>query len=514
METQIEGEKVVPKSEVLEKKENPTFTEVKTEEKKKSHFENEAPIKPEFIVKKEKRKLEEIEEKEKEKVKSRVKKNRPDHALRDVSGKPLQTGESNIISSETQAKLDKKNYKFEKHDIVLENVTKYVEYYNEFKGNIIKKLNREKMAEYKETKFKPSEIKQVDFRNKSYLAPLTTVGNLPFRRICKDFGVDITCGEMALTSSVLRGERQELSLFKRHESEKLYGIQIAGCHATDMIKMAEFITNELTVDFVDINSGCPIDLLCKMGCGSSLMLKKTKIHQICLGMKEILTVPLTIKMRMGYATDKPIAHTLFPLLEEWGFNAVTLHGRSREQRYSNTANWDYIKKCKDTIKIPLIGNGDVLSHLDYNKYTQELGIDSVMVGRGALMKPWIFKEIKDNQFYDISSKERFDMLQDYVKYGLDHWGSDEYGRENTRKFLLEWMSFLYRYIPVGLLEVLPQKINQRPPDYFGRDELETKMASANVKDWIEITEMFPELGKVKSDFNFQPKHKSNSYSQG
>lgn len=507
---EITEEKVI-NLEKEEKKENIEFTEKLNVELTKKLDPLEALVKPEYILKKEKRKLEEVV---RDNSKSRVKKNRPDSSLKDVSGKPLQTGESNIIPQDICVKLSKKNYKFEKHDIILENIQKYVEYYNEFKNNIIKKLNREKISEYKETKFKPKEIKKVDFRGKSYLAPLTTVGNLPFRRICKDFGVDITCGEMALTSTVLKGDKQELSLFKRHESEKLFGVQIAGSNPSDMIKIAEFITNETKVDFVDINSGCPIDLLCKMGCGSSLMLKKSKIHSICLGMKEILQVPLTIKMRMGYLNDKPIAHTLFPLLEEWGFDAVTLHGRSREQRYSNLANWDYIKQCKNTIKIPLIGNGDIMSHVDYYKYTEEYGIDSIMVGRGALMKPWIFQEIKEKKFYDISSKERFDMLHTYVKYGLDHWGSDEFGRENTRRFLLEWMSFLYRYIPVGLLEVLPQKINQRPPDYFGRDDLETKMASPNVKDWIEITEMFPELGKVKNDFTFQPKHKSNSYSQG
>lgn len=112
--------------------------------------------------------------------------------------------------------------------------------------------------------------------------------------------------------------------------------------------------------------------------------------------------------------------------------------------------------------------------------------------------------------WDISSKERLDILKRFVNYGLEQFGSDGEGIEKTRKFLLEWLSFLHRYIPVGLLEVLPQKINERPPAYRGRDDLETLFASPFVGDWIKISEML--LGPVKESFVFLPKHKANSYS--
>lgn len=133
----------------------------------------------------------------------------------------------------------------------------------------------------------------------------------------------------------------------------------------------------------------------------------------------------------------------------------------------------------------------------------------VMLGRGALIKPWIFTEIKEQKLWDISSQERFDILKKYTNYGLEHWGSDSRGVENTRRFMLEWLSFLYRYIPVGLLENPPQKINERPPYYKGRDELETLMASPAASDWIKLSEML--LGKVPDGFRFIPKHKANSY---
>ncbi|KAK2542319.1 hypothetical protein Q9233_000411 [Columba guinea] len=135
--------------------------------------------------------------------------------------------------------------------------------------------------------------------------------------------------------------------------------------------------------------------------------------------------------------------------------------------------------------------------------------NALLCCRGALIKPWLFTEIKEQRHWDISSSERFGILKDFTSYGLEHWGSDTQGVEKTRKFLLEWLSFLCRYIPVGLLEHLPQKINERPPYYMGRDYLETLMASQNVDDWIKISEML--LGPVPTSFTFLPKHKANSY---
>lgn len=190
---------------------------------------------------------------------------------------------------------------------------------------------------------------------------------------------------------------------------------------------------------------------------------------------------------------------------------ITIHGRSKEQRYTKTADWQYIKTvAQAAAPLPVLGNGDILSYDDYKKAMEKVPeLTGVMIGRGALIKPWIFTEIKEQKLWDISSSERFEILKKYTNYGLEHWGSDNKGIENTRRFLLEWLSFLYRYIPVGLLENPPQKINERPPLYKGRDELETLMASPSASDWIKISEML--LGSVPENFQFLPKHKANSY---
>lgn len=356
---------------------------------------------------------------------------------------------------------------------------------------------------------RPAEKKKIDFSNKLYLAPLTTVGNLPYRRICKSLGADITCSEMAMATSLLQG-KTEWALLKRHPSEDLFGIQVCGSHYEPMTRCAQLIQDTCKVDFIDINCGCPIELVFQKGEGCALMGRSGRLEQIVRGMKSVLEIPLTLKMRTGIYGSKSIAHTLIPRLKLWGIDLVTIHGRSREQRYTKLADWDYIKQCSIAGKtIPIFGNGDVYSFEDANAFQSQSGVSGLMVARGALIKPWIFTEIKEQRHWDISSSERMDILRQFVHNGFEHWGSDQQGVETTRRFLLEWLSFLHRYIPVGILERVPQKINERPPYYFARDDLETLMASSNCGDWIKISEML--LGPVPDQFVFLPKHKANAY---
>nr|XP_041577557.1 tRNA-dihydrouridine(47) synthase [NAD(P)(+)]-like isoform X3 [Taeniopygia guttata] len=336
------------------------------------------------------------------------------------------------------------------------------------------------------TKLRPCEKKKLEIQGKLYLAPLTTCGNLPFRRICKRFGADVTCGEMAVCTNLLQGQSSEWALLKRHHTEDIFGVQLEGAFPDTMTKCAELLNRTIDVDFVDINVGCPIDLVYKKGGGCALMTRSNKFEQIVRGMNSVLDVPVTVKIRTGVQEKVNVAHKLIPRIREWGASMVTLHGRSREQRYTRSADWHYIAECARLASpMPLFGNGDILSYEDANRAMQ-MGVSGIMIARGALIKPWLFTEIKEQRHWDISSSERFEILKDFTNYGLEHWGSDTQGVEKTRKFLLEWLSFLCRYIPVGLLEHLPQKINERPPYYLGRDYLETLMASQNMDDWIKI----------------------------
>lgn len=359
----------------------------------------------------------------------------------------------------------------------------------------------------------PREVKKVDFRDKLYLAPLTTVGNLPFRRICKEFGADITCGEMAIGTCLLQGQVSEWALLKRHHTEDVFGVQICGGHPDVMTRCSQMLNEQISVDFIDVNMGCPLDFVYKKGSGCGLMTRMKKLEEIIYGMSSVSDVPITLKMRTGVYEDSKIAHNVLKKISHLKdrISLFTVHGRSREQRYTKSADWEYIKLCSEaSYPVPFFGNGDVLSYEDYNLHRKETDVQGIMIARGALMKPWIFTEIKEQRHWDISSSERFDFIKKYVNYGLEHWGSDSEGVEKTRRFLLEWLSFLYRYIPVGVLERVPQRINERPPPYFGRNDLETLMASPSCADWIKISEML--LGPVPENFTFLPKHKANAYS--
>ncbi|KAF2932577.1 tRNA-dihydrouridine(47) synthase [NAD(P)(+)]-like [Oryza sativa Japonica Group] len=356
------------------------------------------------------------------------------------------------------------------------------------------------------------EKKIIDFREKLYLAPLTTVGNLPFRRLCKTLGADITCGEMAMCTNLLQGQASEWALLRRHSSEDLFGVQICGAYPDTVARTVELVDNECSVDFIDINMGCPIDIVVNKGAGSSLLTKPMRIKSIVQAASTVTEKPLTVKVRTAFFEGRNRADSIVSDIYDWGASAITVHGRSRQQRYSKLADWDYIYQCaqKAPDQLHVVGNGDVFSFTDWNKHVSGCSkISTSMIARGALIKPWIFTEVKEQRHWDITSGERFNILKDFVSFGLEHWGSDSKGVETTRYFLLEWLSYTCRYIPVGLLDVIPQRLNWRPPSYCGRDDLETLMISDSAADWIRISEML--LGKVPEGFTFTPKHKSNAY---
>ncbi|KAJ5658847.1 tRNA-dihydrouridine(47) synthase [Penicillium longicatenatum] len=437
----------------------------------------------------------------------------------------------------------------------------------------VKEEKEEQRAQFTEPPFLPSEKRRIYFGPETpTLAPLTTQGNMPFRRLCTDLGAQFTYSEMAMSMPLIQGAKSEWTLMKAHESEMLppaitkgdnvvqgydnskdfkFGAQIAANKPWQAVKATEVLskfTPHLRV--IDLNCGCPIDLVFRDGAGSALLDHHSKLEKIIRGMNMVSQeIPITVKIRMGVRDNYPTALKLTERLILGGYEssllgvgppgvaAITLHGRSRQQRYTKEADWSYIADCAalikrmnektdvatDTIREPdarfqpnggktyFLGNGDCYSHADYDNHVKNAGVDSVMVGRGALIKPWLFEEIQTGQYLDKSASERLAYIEKFAKYGLEAWGSDEHGVGTTRRFMLEWLSFAHRYVPIGLLEYLPPHINDRPPAWRGRNEMETLLGSDNYKDWIKISEMF--LGPAHKDFKFEPKHKSNSYDQ-
>ena len=436
--------------------------------------------------------------------------------------------EVNHIDKDQKMEMQKKKYFFK----ISQPVIKYLDSRIQNEANLAKQKEERKdnEASYVEAPFTIAEKKKLHLRNAKIVSPLTTVGNLPYRRLMKTLGADVTYSEMALSVPLIQGHNPEWALPKAHVSEYPgFGVQIASSKYWAAAKAAEAIYRNTThVSELNLNCGCPIDLLYKQGQGSALLDQPSKLLRILSGMNASSgDIPVTVKIRTGIKEGKNTAVNLVSrVLEEGNAAAITLHGRSRQQRYSKEADWNYIaevgtvvknwneqqkedKEGRDRDPVYFVGNGDVYSHEDWYEHVNTDGIDSVMVARGALIKPWIFEEVEAQQYLDKSSSERLDILGKFAKYAIEHWGSDEYGVGLSRRFMCEFLSFTHRYIPVGIMERLPPKLNERPPKWVGRNDLETLLASTDYKDWIKITEMF--LGKATDDFQFTPKHKSNAY---
>lgn len=380
-------------------------------------------------------------------------------------------------------------------------------------------LQNSKVSE-SETAPQSDSKRKMDFKGKRILAPLTTVGNVPFRRLCRDLGAEVTYSEMAVSLPLLQGQRSEWALPRAHADESIFGVQISAAKPLHAIQSTEVLSKFCSkLDFVDLNCGCPIDLIYKNGAGSALLDNPGKLIKMVKGMSYVAgSTPITAKLRLGVKDNHPSAQKLIRrLILETDIAAITLHGRSRQQRYTRSADWKYIAKCASMVKelneetgrqVNFIGNGDCYSWQEYYHEVEELGVDSVMVARGALIKPWIFEEIEKKQDIDKSASERLDMVRSFANYGLEHWGSDDFGINQTRRYLCEFLSFSYRYVPVGILEHLPSRLQDRAPRWRGRNDMETLLGSADSQDWVRVSEMF--LGPAPDEWKFTPKHKSNA----
>lgn len=229
----------------------------------------------------------------------------------------------NGITSELQIRLRKRDYDFSKCKEAVKQAEKLREE-RKTKSEVEKPLGS--CTNEEDTKGRDAKLnKPIDFAEKLVLSPLTTVGNLPFRRICKEFGADITCGEMACCVPLVKGMTQEWALTKRHESEDVFGIQICGNNVNMIAQTAQLLQETTKVDYLDLNIGCPIDLIYQQGGGSALM-RRTNILELAVRSCSALNplIPFTVKMRTGIYADKSVAHDLVPLVEEWGGSAVTV----------------------------------------------------------------------------------------------------------------------------------------------------------------------------------------------
>lgn len=225
------------------------------------------------------------------------------------------------------------------------------------------------------------------------LAPMAGITDLPFRLLCKEQGADVLVTEMISAKALYYGNKNTLPLMEKEEREHPIGIQMFGSDPALMAQMAQKI-EPFGFDYIDINMGCPVPKIVNNHEGSSLMLHPELAGEIVRQMTEAVKLPITVKIRAGFDKEHGNAPEFAAHLEKNGAAAIAVHGRTREQYYTGKADWDVIRKVKQAVDIPVIGNGDITNGEDALRMISYTNCDGIMIGRGAKGNPWIFREVK------------------------------------------------------------------------------------------------------------------------
>ncbi|MSR39357.1 MAG: tRNA-dihydrouridine synthase family protein [Planctomycetes bacterium] len=295
----------------------------------------------------------------------------------------------------------------------------------------------------------------MDFRGRVLLAPLTKGGNLPFRRLCVAYGCTTTMSEMAYAFQVVRKRPTELALLRKHADEPCFGVQIAASKP-DVAIEAGRAAIERGASWIDLNCGCPIHDVVRRGMGATLLQRPAHLGRLVETMVKELSVPVTVKIRLGWSEDDKNASEVARIIEESGAKALSVHGRTREQRYSKAADWDWIAKIVTERTIPVIGNGDIFTWYEARDMQLKSGCASVMVGRGALIKPWIFREIAEGREYQPNAEQRIGIYRQWIGYQKEHFRIDEKGRKRAMFFMPWHLGFLCRYRPLPAAQYYEQ----------------------------------------------------------
>jgi tRNA-dihydrouridine synthase 3 len=281
------------------------------------------------------------------------------------------------------------------------------------------------------------------------LGPMTKGCNLPYRRLCTEFGARVTMSEMALARRLKQKRRPEYALIRRAPDEHCFGVQLAGTAPEEMAWAAALVESR-GADFVDVNLGCPIDYFTSKGLGAALARQPRRVARIVQAMKAVVSrAAVTVKIRLGWNDQNRNYLEVARAAVEAGADAVFVHGRTRDARYRFAADWDAIGEVARAVPVPVVGNGDLLFPHEIEQARRRSACAGVMVARGALIKPWIFREAVSG-YTDVTGDDRLGVYRRYVALALEHWGDDEHGRARAGEFL-RWHLGPVRAAPPGRL---------------------------------------------------------------
>ena len=260
-------------------------------------------------------------------------------------------------------------------------------------------------------------IGNVEIPNPFVLAPMAGVTDLAFRRLCKEQGAGLICMEMVSAKAISFHNKNTEALMEIDPGEHPVSMQLFGSEPDLMAEVAKSI-EERPFDILDINMGCPVPKIVNNGDGSALMKNPELAGKVIKAVVDAVDIPVTVKIRKGFNDELINAPEMAQVAQENGAAAIAVHGRTREQYYSGTADWSIIRKVKEAVDIPVIGNGDITCAKDVLRMQEETGCDGFMIGRRAKGNPWIFKEIL--HFFETGEEMPRPSLEEVVAMMLRH----------------------------------------------------------------------------------------------
>lgn len=268
-------------------------------------------------------------------------------------------------------------------------------------------------------------IGNVELNNNLILAPMAGVTNLPFRIICEKFEPGMVCTEMASAKAMFYNDEKTKRLLNTEGEKHPISFQIFGSDEESLAYTSKKVSK--MADILDLNMGCPAPKVVKNGDGSKLLLNLEKAKSVIDTVVKNSTVPVTVKIRKGWDKENIVAVEVAKMAEKLGVSAITIHGRTRSEFYSGNADWDIIKKVKESVNIPVIGNGDVVDEESAYRMFKETGVDGIMIGRGSFGNPWIFRNIKHfletgEKLPPPSNEEKLAIIKEHIDLAVKEKG--------------------------------------------------------------------------------------------